>query len=172
VTLSTTSAVLFWLSFAGLEALDPQAEPGGALGCPPCRGLVLEQAAAARAVRLEVVGQPAEHLVVLLGVEDLGRAVQVRGDVVPRRDEVAGGVPAGRDVVVRPLHDDEQLVLTELVQLVVRAAEVAVDGEVVAALVQQDGVVRGDEPGARGAHEGRPRVVADEPLHLVGSVMR
>jgi hypothetical protein len=45
---------------------------------------------------------------------------------------------------VRSLHDDEHLVLAELVKLLVGAADVAEDRDLRATLVEQDRVVRSD----------------------------
>jgi hypothetical protein len=48
------------------------------------------------------------------------------------------------------LDDDEDLVLPELVELVVGMPEVAEDRDVGRALVEDDRVVRGDQPAAGG----------------------
>ena len=67
---------------------------------------------------------------------------------------------------MRTLHDDEQLALPETVDHVVRLADVADDGEVVALLVEQHGIVRGDESVVGVADQGHPRVVVDEAAKL------
>ena len=46
---------------------------------------------------------------------------------------------------MRALHDDEQLALPQPVDQVVGLADMADDREVVAVVVEQHGVVRGDE---------------------------
>ncbi|MNJ02081.1 hypothetical protein D3C73_1619120 [compost metagenome] len=66
--------------------------------------------------------------------------------VVPRRNGLYIAVPAGRDVAVRPLEDDEHLPLAHPVDLVIRPPDMTHDGEVIAIVVEQHRVVRRDEP--------------------------
>src|SRR4051812_17989827 len=115
-----------------------------------------------------MVGEAAEHCVVLVFAQDFRGAVEVRRDVVPGRDEVAGGIPARGDVVVRALDDDEDLVPAELVEDVVGAPEMAGDGDALAVFVEHDRIVRGDEPLAGRRDECSPEVVADEAFDLFG----
>ncbi len=75
-------------------------------------------------------------------------------------------VPAGRDVAVRALHDHEQLALSEAVDQIVGPADVADDREVVAVLIEQHGVVRGDESVVGGADERHPRIRVDQPAEF------
>ncbi len=79
----------------GVEAGDAQAEADGALR-DPARALVVEvERRRARACALEVVDELAEHPEVLVVGEDLGHAVEVRGDVVPGRDDRSAGYQPG-----------------------------------------------------------------------------
>ena len=150
-----------------IDPVDPDAQPDGALGDPTRFLLVVVEGDRVRHRRLEMVDQSLQDREVLLVRQDLGRAVQVRGHVVPGRHEVAVGVPARRDVAVRALHDDEHLVLPELVQLLVGAAEVAHDGDALCVLLEQRRVVRGDQAVRGVRDEGHPGVLADQPLDLL-----
>ena len=94
---------------------------------------------------LEVRDEAIEHPEILLGERISGtpvRCAETKFQVGTRRDIA---VPAGRDVPVRALHDDEQLALPQTVDQVVGLSDVTDDREVVAVVIEQHGVVRRDE---------------------------
>ena len=72
---------------------------------------------------------------------------------------------------MRALHDDEQLALAQSVDHVVGLADMPDDREVVAVLVEQHRVVRGDEPVGRVADEGHPGVRSMSRRSSVTSVI-
>jgi hypothetical protein len=83
-------------------------------------------------VLLEVRHEPGEDPEVLLGLDDLRHAVGVDDTEVPRRRRAGAGlVPAGRDVAVPSLDDQQDLGPVEAVVLVVGPADVRHDGQVV-----------------------------------------
>ena len=126
ITFWATSGCLFWLSLArASNRVTRRRRPTVPFAMRRVPSSSSSRLRPPGPVVLEVVGEALEHGVVLVVGQDLGRAVEVGGDVVPGGDEVARRVPAGGDVVVRPLDDHEDLVLPELVQRLVGTTEVA-----------------------------------------------
>jgi len=79
-------------------------------------------------------------------------------------------VGTGRDVSVGTLNDDQQLVLAELVDALVRSPQMSQNRQVAAVLVEQNRIVRGHQA-ARGVRNQRgPRVLDYEAADLIDVV--
>jgi hypothetical protein len=151
--------VLAELEFAD-EAADRDAEADGAfrelgavVGIEPHR--VID-------VAFEVRDEPGEDLQVGRVVEDLRCAVAVGGTEVPGRGaDRSGRVPAGADVAVTPLNDQQDLAVAEPVDLLVGASDVGEHGELGGVVVEEDRVVGGDQLAVVVADERGPGVLPD-----------